>query len=252
MRMRGLAQPSPPVVRRPAPSRQVRLDSGRADRQQSRHLVGDVAVVGVEPVERVVDAGEGAPEVARAVRVARVVDPGEAHGGVGLVAVGRALGDHGDRHLLPVPPGQRAELDDAVPRAHDGERQLLRWRLPRGGRHRHTLVVSEGLDRHALRRPAAVVDIARRLHRGRAAVGVAQPLHHGVHVVAVGAGRGPCVVGAVTQLDDELRAGERHAARVDARTLQCDLREQLRREVARLRSEDDDRVMVRGVPGADE
>src|SRR5207302_9836929 len=189
-------------------------------RQETGHLVGDVAVIGIEPVEGVVDAVEGADEVRRTVRVVRVVDAREAHDRVGLVPVRRPLHRDGDWHLAVTVLGQGAELHHAMPGPHHRERQLLRLVAAAGCRHRDTLVVRERLDRHALRRTGGVVDVAGRPDGRRGAVWVAQALHDAVDVVAAGARRGPRVVLTVAELDDELRAGEGDAARVDARALQ--------------------------------
>src|SRR3954451_23141357 len=165
VRVRRGRQPALPVVRAVTPAGEVRLDTARTLREQARHLVGDVTVVGVEPVERVVDAVEGPDEVGGAVRVAGVVDPREAHHRVGLVAVRRPLHSDGDRHGRRPVLGKRPELHDAVPGAHHRERQLLGLAATTGSRHRDSLVMGERLDRLALRSAAGVVEIVRRVDR---------------------------------------------------------------------------------------
>ena len=78
--------------------------------------------------------------------------------------------------------------------------------------------------------------VAGRLHGRLGAVGVAQLLDDRVDVVAAGRGRRPGVVDAASELDEQVGAGERDPAGLDARTVEHLLDEQLRRVVAGLRS----------------
>src|SRR5207237_9556854 len=77
---------------------------------------------------------------------------------------------------------------------------------------------------------------------GRRAVHVAQLLGALVDQVRAGGRRAPCIVDAVTELDENLGAGERNTARLQPGTVKVDLVQDLRREIPRLWTEDGDRV----------
>src|SRR5581483_2473872 len=105
------------------------------------------------------------------------------------------------------------------------------------------LHVLPGLDRLA----DAVPEIAHRGRRRRAAPGLAQLEHPLVDVVAARRRRRERIVPPAAELYEEVHAGERGAARVDPRAVDVLLDEELRHEVAGLRTEDRDRLPGLGV-----
>ncbi len=117
-----------------------------------------------------------------------------------------------------------------------GGRAVGEGRAPR-------VVALDLFHRHA----CAVEDVGRRILRGGRAVHVAQRHREGVDDVLSGRRRAPRVVLAAAELNVEVEAGERGAARADARALQLLEHEQLRGEVAGLRTEYRDGMAVVGV-----
>ena len=209
-----------PVVLAGAEARQARVDVGRPERQAAARELGDVAVVGVEPVERLLHPVGGAQEALRR-RDAVEVQVGEEERAQELATPRRALAR--DRHALTT--------DGRVP--DDG---------PVHGRPEHDLLVravAPGLQRacvERLHRPALpAVEVVQ-------VVAAAELLGDEVDDVRVGGGGAPRVVPAAADEHGERDARERGAARVDAAAVQVELHQDLREQVSGLRPGDEQRA----------
>src|SRR5205823_9344734 len=128
------------------------------------------------------------------------------------------------------PAGGGDAVDGAVGGEGLGPRRALVGRV---GRPR--VLVVELLHRHA----RALVEVVNAV--------LAEHLGEGVDVVGGGRGGAPGVVAAVAELDVEIDAGEGGPARVDARSVQVLLHQDLGHVVAHLRAHHGDRVPVGGV-----
>ena len=182
-------------------------------------------------------------EVLHVLHLRGPVEVGERAGRVGLVEVRRPLARERDRLSV-----DRAALgDDAVHRALRLERVGLRRRGVAGVR-RDVVDPREGLHRDAV----ALVQVVRRLDRGRRAVGLAQLLREGVDDVLAGRGRRPGEVLAAAEQHVRADAGEGGAVGVDVGAVEVLLDQDLRHEVGDLRAHHGDRVAGLGLGGRHE
>ena len=114
---RSAAGVADPAVGRPA--RKQRIGVRRANRVGAGVEVGDVVVVGVEPVERVADMVGRVEEVLRAAHLGRLVEHLESLRRVELVHVGRAQIAVRDRHAADRRPGGHEAVSGAQRRERD-------------------------------------------------------------------------------------------------------------------------------------
>ncbi len=230
MRVRHRCEPAAPLVRAVAVRRQTGIHVGRAQRQPAARVHRDVLRVGVEPVERQLEAGHRLEEVLRRVHGSR------RH---------RLERDRAEQLSAPRRARECERNLDAVARRVGDDRSVIRG-AERELRVRTTVLALEraGVER-SHRGAHALVQVVR-------VVAAAQCLRELIGDVGARRGRAPRVVGTTPDLEIEAEAGERDAASVEPAAVQVLLHQDLGREVADLRPRDEDRMAALRSFGSDQ
>ena len=231
---------APRVLR---PCREQRVGAGRADGVQAGVEIGDVLVVGVEPVERVLDVARGSHEVLRVSHLRRLVELLEAQRRVELVHVRRAQVRVDDRLVADRRAGEHDPVGGALrlQRHQARGRRVSQVRLPRLGAGQRLHLDAVAVEQIEVGRGA-----------DRTAAGVAQRDRERVDDVLAGGGRRPHVVASVAELHIQVDAWERGAVGIDPRPVDVLLHQDLGRVIGHLRTHHGERVPAGAVRGVDQ